>query len=132
MMGDKNEPGKRSNVVRTGAELTQRQMQDQEIARELVERARSEGVSLVGQDSLFKGLLKRVLEGALEAEMSEHLGYEKGDPAVRGTVNARNGTGSKRLRTDIGEIEIAVPRDREGTFEPQIVAKHQRRLEGFD
>ncbi len=89
-------------------------------------------MSLVGQDSLFKGLLKSVLEGALEAEMTEHLGYEKGDPAGRGTANARNGTGSKRVRTDLGEVEIAVPRDREGTFEPQIVAKHQRRLEGFD
>lgn len=95
-MGDRDEPGKRSSVVRTEAELTQRQVEDQEIARQLVERARSEGVSLVGQDSLFKGLLKRVLEGALEAEMTEHLGYEKGDPAGRGVPNARNGTGSNR------------------------------------
>ncbi|MQY16929.1 IS256 family transposase ISArsp4 [Streptomyces sp. RB5] len=121
-----------SDIVRTGAELMQQQEKDAEFAQELVDRARAEGVSLVGENSLFKGLLKRVLEGALEAEMSEHLGYEKGDPAGRGVANSRNGTTRKRLRTEIGEVDIDVPRDRDGSFEPQIVAKHQRRIAGFD
>lgn len=131
-MGNSRGSRNSSDVVRTGAELVQQQEQEMELARQLVERARSEGVNLVGDNSLFTGLLKRVLEGALEAEMSEHLGYEKGDPAGRGVPNSRNGTTSKRVRTEIGEVEIDVPRDREGLFDPQIVPRHQRKLEGFD
>src|SRR5215472_15608845 len=87
---------------------------------------------LLGEEGLFKELKKRLLERALGAELSQHLGYEKGDPAGRGSGNNRNGYSSKTVIGDDGAIEIAVPRDRNGSFEPQIVAKGQTRLDGFD
>jgi putative transposase len=87
---------------------------------------------LLGEEGLFRELKKRLLERALGAELSEHLGYEKGDPAGRGTGNSRNGHSSKTVLGDDGAIEIAVPRDRNGSFEPQLVAKGQTRLDGFD
>lgn len=95
---------------------------------------------LLGAEGLFKELKKRLLERALDAELSEPLGYEKGDPAGRGSGNSRNGYSSKTVIGDDGAIEIAVPRDRQGSFEPQLVAKSlpltrtggQTRLDGFD
>jgi putative transposase len=87
---------------------------------------------LSGADGLFQRLKKALLERALGAELTHHLGYEKGDPGGRGSGNSRNGTSSKTLLTDDGEIEIEVPRDRVGTFEPVIVAKGQTRFDGFD
>jgi transposase-like protein len=110
-----------------------RSPQDRQLAEELVERARTEGVELVGPGGLLTGLTKDVLEASLEAEMSEHLGYEKHDPAgrVKGS-NSRNGTRSKSVLTDIGPVEVEVPRDRDGSFEPRIVRKRQRRLTGVD
>ena len=87
---------------------------------------------LTGDDGLFKQLKKALIERALGAELTDHLGYEKGDPAGRGSGNSRNGTSSKTLLTEDGEVEISVPRDRAGTFEPQLVAKGQTRLDGFD
>src|SRR5215475_6152717 len=87
---------------------------------------------LTGEDGLFKQLKKALIERALGAELTEHLGYEKGDPAGRGSGNSRNGYSSKTVIGDDGPIEIAVPRDRNSSFEPQIVAKGQTRLDGFD
>ena len=87
---------------------------------------------LLGEDGLFKQLKKRLLERALGAELTEHLGYEKGDRAGQGTGNSRNGYSSKTVVGDDGAIEIAVPRDRNSSFEPQIVPKGQTRFEGFD
>lgn len=87
---------------------------------------------LAGEDGLFRRLKKALLERALGAELTHHLGYEKGDPGGRGSGNSRNGTSSKTLLTDDGEIAIEVPRDRAGTFEPAIVAKGQTRFDGFD
>jgi putative transposase len=87
---------------------------------------------LLGEEGLFKELKKRLLERALGAELTEHLGYEKGDPAGRGSGNSRNGYSSKTGIGDDGVIAIAVPRDRQGSLEPQIVAKGQTRLDGFD
>src|SRR5246500_1749858 len=87
---------------------------------------------LTGDNGLFKQLKKALIERALGAELSEHLGYEKGDPAGRGTGNSRNGSSSKTILTEGGEIEIAVPRDRAGSFEPQLIAKGQTRFDGFD
>jgi putative transposase len=87
---------------------------------------------LLGEEGLFKHLKKALLERALGVELSEHLGYEKGDPAGRGTGNSRNGYSDKTVLTEDGEIDIAVPRDRNGTFEPVIVPKGERRLDGFD
>jgi transposase-like protein len=87
---------------------------------------------LIGADGLFKQLKKALIERALGAELSEHLGYEKGDPAGRGSGNSRNGTSPKTILTDDGEIDIAVPRDRAGSFEPLLIAKGQTRFDGFD
>ena len=87
---------------------------------------------LMGEDGLFKQLKKALIERALGAELTEHLGYEKGDPAGRGSGNSRNGSSSKTILAEDGEIEIAVPRDRAGSFEPQLIAKGQTRFDGFD
>ena len=83
---------------------------------------------LVGQNGLLKQLTKALVERAMNAELTHHLGYEKHDPEGRGSGNSRNGTGRKNLKGDFGEIEIEVPRDRRGEFEPKIVSKHQRRF----
>src|ERR1700757_4495977 len=93
-----------------------------ELIAELLQGYRSPQ-DLLGEEGLFKELKKRLLERALGAELSEHLGYEKGDPAGRSSGNSRNGYSSKTVIGDDGAIEIAVPRDRNGSFEPQIVAK---------
>ncbi|WP_407342166.1 IS256 family transposase [Pengzhenrongella phosphoraccumulans] len=101
-------------------------------AQQLVDQAKSEGVDLIGPGGLLTGLTKTVLETTLEQEVSEHLGYDKHDPAGRNGDNSRNGTRSKTVLTEIGPVEIDVPRDRDGTFEPTIVRKRQRRLDGVD
>jgi putative transposase len=112
--------------------LVPRQFSDVELAAQLVEQARTQGLKLVGPDGLLTQMTRRVLESALEAEMADHLGYEKGDPAGRGVPNSRNGHSSKTVHTDVGPVQIRVPRDMAGQFEPQIVPKHVRRVGGFD
>jgi len=87
---------------------------------------------LIGETGLLKQLTKALMERALGAELTEHLGYEKHDPAGYNSGNSRNGTGSKTVAGDFGEIVVETPRDRNGTFEPQILRKHQTRLDGFD
>ena len=104
----------------------------QQLAQDLVEAARAEGVELVGPGGLLTGLTKTVLETALDAEMNEHLGYGKHDAAGRDGGNSRNGTRVKTVLTEIGPVEIEVPRDRDSSFEPVIVKKRQRRLNGID
>ena len=105
---------------------------DQEqLARDLVERARAEGVELTGPGGLLTGLTKTVLETALEAEMTGHLGYDRHDPAGRDGGNSRNGARAKTVQTEIGPVEVEVPRDRDGSFEPRVVRKRQRRLGGI-
>ena len=108
------------------------QIDTQQLAQQLVERARVEGVDLVGPGGLLTGLTKTVLETALEAEMAEHVGYDKHDPAGRNGQNSRNGTRAKTVLTEVGPVEIEVPRDRDGSFDPVIVRKRQRRLDGID
>src|ERR1700733_4202957 len=106
-----------------------------EAARELVRLARERGLALTGPDGLLKQLTKTVIETALNEEITEHLGYEKHDPAGQGagSGNVRNGTRPKTVLTgSSGQVGIDVPRDRAGTFEPQIVKKRQRRLTGVD
>jgi transposase-like protein len=98
----------------------------------LVDRARNEGLQLTGEGGLLQQLTKRVLESALEGEITDHLGYGKHDAAGRNTGNSRNGTRSKSVLTDVGPVEVKVPRDVGGSFEPQIVKKRQRRLTGVD
>jgi transposase-like protein len=105
----------------------------QEAAAELVRMAKEKGLSLTGPDGLLKQLTKSVIETALGEEITDHLGYAKHDPAGIGASNVRNGIRSKTVITDAsGPVEIDVPRDRAGTFEPQIVKKRQRRLGGVD
>jgi hypothetical protein len=89
-------------------------------------------VELLGPDGLLSQVTKAVLERALAEEMTGHLGYEKHDPAGRGSGNSRNGASGKTVLTDIGAVDVAVPRDRNGSFEPQIVRKGQTRLKGFN
>jgi putative transposase len=103
-----------------------------ELAEQLVEEARATGVSLVGPDGLLADITRRVLETGLEVEMSEHLGYERHAPEGRVGGNSRNGTRAKTVLTEIGPVEVDVPRDRQGTFEPATVRKRQRRLQGVD
>ena len=105
------------------------------VAAQLIEQARAEGVSLVGPGSPLAALTKQVLESALEAELDEHLGYEHGDRAGKADSegrNERNGTRGKTVHTELGPVTLEVPRDREGTFEPVVVRKRQRRLNGVD
>ena len=101
-----------------------------ELAEQLLEQAKEQNIELVGPGGLLGQLTKSVLETALDAEMSEHLGYEKHDPQGRNSGNSRNGTRAKTVLTEIGPVEIEVPRDTESTFEPRIVKKRQRRLTG--
>ena len=102
------------------------------LAEELVTSAAQQGVQLTGAGGLLTALTRQVLQAALEVEMSHHLGYDRHDPAGRGSPNSRNGTSPKTVTTELGKVSLEVPRDRQGTFEPQIVRKHQRRLAGFD
>ncbi|QPK64151.1 IS256 family transposase [Methylomonas sp. LL1] len=87
---------------------------------------------LIGENGLLKQLTKALVERALEAELTEHLGHAKHDPITNPSGNARNGKSRKNLKGDFGELPIEIPRDRHGSFEPQIVAKHQTRWIGFD
>jgi putative transposase len=106
---------------------------EQQVAAELVRQAKERGLSLTGPDGLLKQLTKTVIESALEEEMTEHLGYEKHDPPGAGTRNIRNGTRSKTVLTEhSGQVEIDVPRDRASSFEPRLVKKRQRRLNGVE
>jgi len=112
-----------------GAELS---AADEQLLRELTERARAGGLKLTGEGGLLGRLTKMVVEGALEGELDDHLGYGKHDPEGRDGGNSRNGHRAKTVLTDTGPVEISVPRDRDSSFEPKIVAKRQRRLSGVD
>jgi putative transposase len=87
---------------------------------------------IIGENGLLKQLTKALLERAMKAELTAHLGYGKHDPAGYNSGNSRNGTTKKKLKGDFGEMELETPRDREGTFEPKIVSKGQTRFTGFD
>jgi putative transposase len=101
-----------------------------ELAERLLAQAKEQGVSLVGPGGLLNQLTRNVLETVLEAELTEHLGHEHGQTPI--AANMRNGTRSKTVLTEIGPVEIEVPRDRDGSFEPVIVPKRKRRLDGID
>src|SRR5215831_10273587 len=85
------------------------------------------GLTLTGEGGFLPEMVKAVLERGLAAELTGHLGYEKGDPAGRGTPNSRNGSSPKTLATEVGPVPLAVPRDRDGSFEPRLVPKGARR-----
>ncbi|WUP02092.1 IS256 family transposase [Streptomyces sp. NBC_00272] len=103
---------------------------DDQLISQLVDRAKADGIKLTGQGGLLQQLTKRILESALEGEITDHLGHEKHEKA--GSGNTRNGTRSKTVVTEVGPVVLEVPRDREGSFEPQIVKKRQRRLTGVN
>ena len=105
---------------------------DEQVLRELTDRARAGGLRLTGEGGLLGKLSKMVVEGALEGELDDHLGYGRHDPAGRNGSNSRNGHRAKTVITDTGPVDITVPRDRDSSFEPKIVAKRQRRLTGVD
>ena len=98
----------------------------------LMARVESEGLELLGPEGVLTELTSRIMNRAMEAELSEHLGYELGDPAGHGSGNNRNGTSAKTMLTDAGAVPVKIPRDRNGTYEPLLIPKHSRRLEGFN
>jgi transposase-like protein len=104
----------------------------EQLAVQLMDRAKDEGVSLIGPGGLLSGLTKTVLESALEGELTEHLGYDPYDRCGHHSGNSRNGTRKKTVLTEVGPVELEVPRDRAGSFEPVIVPKRRRRLNGVD
>src|SRR4051794_1463799 len=108
------------------------EMVDAGLLDDLMARVDSGGLQLTGEGGFLPEMIKAVLERGLAAERTAHLGYEKGDPAGRGTPNSRNGTTGKTVATEVGDIRLDVPRDRVGTFEPRLVPKGQRRLGGLD
>ncbi len=97
---------------------------------ELIDRASAGELALTGPGGFLPGLIKRVLERGLEIELTDHLGYERGDPAGRGSPNSRNGTTPKTVLTETGPVPLDIPRDRAASFEPRLVPKGARRLAG--
>ncbi|MDN5896428.1 MAG: IS256 family transposase, partial [Nocardioides sp.] len=89
-------------------------------------------IELTGDGGFIGGLIKSTLERGLQAELTNHLGYVKGDPAASAVANSRNGTSPKTVGTQAGEVDLAIPRDREGSFVPRLVPKGSRRLSGLD
>jgi len=122
VVAESGKPATSKNTGQTGGDLID----------QLVAQARAQGLDLTGEGGLLQQLTRRVLESALEGEITDHIGYGKHDPAGKDSANSRNGRRSKTVTTDIGAVEIDVPRDRDGSFDPQIVRKRQRRLTGVD
>jgi putative transposase len=102
-----------------------------ELVDQLLAGSRSPS-EITGEGGLLQTLTKRLIERAMDAELTDHLGYEHGGAPPGGVGNSRNGSSPKTLHTEHGSVRIEQPRDRRGDFEPQIVAKHQRRFDGFD
>jgi len=101
-----------------------------EFIDDLIAQTGSDGVALTGKDGFLPELVRKVLERGLAVELTDHLGYDKGDPAGRGSGNSRNGSTAKTLATEVGPIGLNTPRDRAGTFEPRLVPKGARRVGG--
>src|SRR3954452_10751140 len=128
--GRGDEPGGPSSEG--AAARLSRELFSDEALDQLVARAGDGQVRLTGPGGFLPELIARVLERGMGAELSDHLGYDRGDPAGRGSPNSRNGSTPKTLRTEVGDVPIATPRDRAGTFEPRLVPKGTRRLDGLD
>ena len=109
-----------------------REKKEKPISDELIDGLLKQGRTAEDVNGLLKQLTKAVLERALQGEMSEHLGYDKHDPAGHNSGNSRNGLTRKKLKGEFGEVELETPRDRKGEFEPQIIRKNQTRWTGFD
>lgn len=121
-----------SDRIEVVDEEVTRPLVDDELIDTLMAQVDADGLELLGPEGVLSEITSRVLNRALQAEMSDHLGYEKGDPAGRGSGNSRNGSYPKGVLTDAGGVDVDVPRDRNGTFEPRIVPKGDRRLAGFN
>src|SRR4051795_11147387 len=115
----------------TGRQLRE-QLADDGWLDDLIDRAEQGGVQLTGEGGFLPELVKAVLERGLDAELTDHLGYERGDPAGRGAPNSRNGTTPKTVASEVGPLPLDVPRDRASSFEPRLVPKGERRLAGLD
>lgn len=113
-------------------EVMARPLIDEATLDRLMAKVQSEGLELLGPDGVLTELTSRIMNRAMETELTDHLGYEPGDPAGYGSGNNRNGTSPKTVLTDAGAVPVRVPRDRNGEFEPKLVPKHARRLEGFN
>ncbi len=128
------------SMAKADPEREERRRQQQEIADSLKESGALDeifaridaGEPLTGHAGLLKAMLKASLERGLEAELGDHVGYDRGDPAAAEFPNSRNGTFPKTVASEIGDVELAVPRDRNGTFTPMLVPKGVRRLDGLD
>ena len=106
-----------------------------EMDKELIDRLLGDyrkPEDLIGENGLLKQLTKALVERALQAELTTHLGYEKHSPEGHHSGNTRNGVSTKQLKGDFGELQIEVPRDRQASFEPKLIAKGQTRWQGFD
>jgi hypothetical protein len=117
-------------VPRDAEPPAERPVVDRELADQLLARAEAQGVELLGPEGLLSQVTRAVLERALAEELTEHLGYDRHDPAGRGWGNSGNGRTPKTLLTEVGAVELEVLRDRNGSFAPRIVRKGQTRLEG--
>src|SRR5919112_4429647 len=114
------------------ARQTINDMLDAGLLDELMDRVDAGELTLTGEGGFLPEMVKAVLERGLQAELTEHLGYERGDPAGRGSPNSRNGSTPKTLQTEVGPVPLDTPRDRAGSFEPRLVPKGTRRLDGLD
>lgn len=127
-------------MTKPDPEREERRRQQKEIADSLKESGALDeifaridaGESLTGHAGLLKGMLKASLERGMDVELSDHVGYDRGDPDAALFANSRNGTSSKTVASEIGDIELAIPRDRNGSFTPMLVPKGSRRLDGLD
>jgi len=125
-------PFETSSPVPASARQVVDEMVDAGLLDDLMDRVDREGLALTGAGGFLPELVKAVLERGLQAELTGHLGYEKGDPAGRGSPNSRNGSSPKTVGTEVGDVALAVPRDRAGSFEPRLVPKGARRVGGLD
>lgn len=105
---------------------------DESLIDRLMDQVDAEGLELLGPEGVLTELTSRILSRGLEVEMTDHLGYEKGDAAGWGSGNHRNGSYGKTVHTDAGSVPVEMPRDRNASFEPKLIPKHQRRLSGFN
>ncbi len=128
-VGRAEQPAGAAPTIELPLEL--REQLSEEVIDRLLAGARTEE-EIVGPGGVLAQLTKRLVERALSVELSEHLGYEPHQEPPGGTGNTRNGSTPKTLQTEQGPVEIRTPRDRKGSFEPQLVRKGQRRFQGFD
>ena len=119
------------SAARAAAQKAVARLVDKQALDALLAQVKGDGLRLTGPGGFLSELVRAVLERGLQAELTEHLGYAKHDPAGNGTGNSRNGATAKTVQTEVGPIEVRVPRDRTGTFTPMLVPKNARRLGGL-